>query len=1002
MGEIARVNGNTMYENPPGIPGFTGSSYFTMYKIHPFVFLAATLIPAGADDEIRFNRDIRPILSEYCFACHGPDEHDRKAKLRLDVKDPSAFESHDGITAIVPGKPDESELFYRITTEDGDEIMPPPETEKTMSPAEVELVKRWIAAGAGYEGHWAYQAPVRLGLDDADRRGPVDQLVDARLEQAGVTAAPAAAPHTLIRRLSFDLTGMPPTSKEVDEFLAAHAADPRGAISAAARRLLASPRYGERMASYWLDLVRYADTIGYHSDNPMNVYLYRQWVIGAFNANQPFDDFTREQIAGDLLPGSTVEQKVASGYNRLLQTTEEGGAQAKEYIAIYAADRVRNISSAWMGSTLGCAQCHDHKYDPFTARDFYSMAAFFADIREPAVGKREAGMQVPDEKFKRRSAELDAKIAALTKTTVTPTGATAAAQAEWEKGLATSATPSLGEWHLLGPLAGGDATKAFETPFGPEKGIDPNAAVGGKKWNKRPELTDGKVHALGSEANSAWYLYRTIKATAAAQLALSLGSDDGIRVWLNGEEKLKNNSPRGAAPGQEKITLDLKPGNNQFLMKIVNHGGGSGFYFSAGDDNLPPNIAAIVATPAGERDDKQRAELASYYLTIAPALAGARAELAAAQKEKAEFAKDLPTTLVSMAGNPRDVRILPRGNWLDDSGEVVAPAVPTFLGKLDTGDRRATRLDLAEWIASPDNPLTARTFVNRLWRLFFGAGLSRNVDDLGSQGQWPSHPELLDWLAVEFVASGWDIKHIVELIVTSDAYARAADPTPSSRERDPANRLLAHQSRFRLDAEMVRDNALAVGGILVEQVGGRSAKPYQPEGYWQHLNFPARRYSADAGESQYRRALYTHWQRSFLHPSLLAFDAPTREECTAERPRSNTPLQALVLLNDPTYVEAARAFAERIVKQGGADPAAKVRWAFRETLSRAPGEAELKLLTDLYTAQLERYTADGKAAAEALSVGLREAPSDIPAAELASWAAVARGILNLHETITRP
>ena len=963
-------------------------------------FLAVgSSVALSAEGRIRYDRDIRPILSENCFACHGPDEHERKAKLRLDVKEGGIYADRKGIIAVVPGKPDDSELLFRLLTEDREDVMPPPKTEKKLKPEEIALIKKWIEQGAEWEGHWSYDLPRKTSLPKGAHL--VDHFIGTRLDAEGLKASPPAELHTLLRRLSFDLTGLPPTQDQVAAFRKHAATDLPGALAAAADRLLDSPRYGERMAVFWLDLVRYADSIGYHSDNPMDVYPYREWVIEAFNANQGFDEFTRWQIAGDLLPNATSEQKVASGYNRLLQTTAEGGAQAKEYVAIYAADRVRSISGAWLGSTLGCAQCHDHKYDPYTAKDFYSMAAFFADVKEKGVGGREGYMPVASGNYKKRGAELDARIAQLSKEARTGTPGFAKAQAEWEKSIASSIEPSLGDWHLIGPFTGGDANKVFDTAFGPETKVDAKAALNGKKWQKRTDFPDGNVHALPGDGNAAWYLYRTITAPLATQLALSLGSDDGIRVWVNSTEQLSKNVGRGAAADQEKITVSLKKGNNQYLMKIVNHGGGAGFYFKAGGSHVPANIVAIVKKPADQRSAEEKTEVADYYLSVAPELAEARAKVEAAKREKAEFSKKLPRTLVTTATTPRTMRILPRGNWLDDSGPEVTPAIPGFLGKLDTGERRASRLDLANWVVDRENPLTARAFVNRVWKLYFGAGLSRNVDDLGAQGQWPSHPELLDWLAVDFMESGWDVKRLAKLLVTSKTYAQSSKSTVASRERDALNILLARQSRFRMDAEMVRDNALALGRILVEQIGGRSVKPYQPAGYWRHLNFPGRKWAPDSGESQYRRAVYTHWQRSFLHPSLLAFDAPSREECTAERPRSNTPLQALVLLNDPTYVEAARALGERIMKEGGDDAVARIRWAFLEALSRPPSDRDLKIVADLQVAQFKRYLADGAAGKQLLSVGLRPAPTDLPVAELAAWTTVARTILNLHETITR-
>lgn len=972
-----------------------------MNKIGSFFILLILIIGSQLSqgkEKIKFNRDIRPLLSDNCFACHGPDEHERKAKLRLDVKDGGGFENKDGLQAIIPGEATNSEVIARMISEDDDEIMPPPETGKKLTKDQIELIKQWIDEGAEYEGHWSFNSPTRTKNTDGH---PIDHFINEKLKTQNIEMSPVAPAHTLLRRLSLDLTGILPTPEELKIFTEDYSENSSIAISKATDRLLKSPRYGERMATFWLDLVRYADSIGYHSDTNMDVYLYREWVINAFNSNLKYDQFTREQIAGDLLPNPTDEQKVASGYNRLLQTTEEGGAQPKEYVAIYAADRVRNVSSAWLGGTLGCAQCHDHKYDPYTTKDFYSMAAFFADIKEKAVGRRDPGMAVATGEYKKRLTAIEKEIIELTSKTSISTPETTASQMEWEKSLSTSTKPILMKWHVIGPIPGGDPKKAFDTEFGPEKGIDPKAVISGKKWQDRTDLEDGKVHNLGNAANSVWYLYRLIKSPSATQLPLSLGSDDGIKVWLNGKEILKTNPSRGAAPDQEKVTLELKEGNNQFLMKIINHGSGAGFYFKAKGNELPPAIANAVRIPKEERNESQKKAVEQYYLSISPAMAEVRTKISSLQKEKSDMQKNLPKTLVSISTNPREMKILPRGNWLDDSGEIVQPAIPEFLGKLqDTGDR-ANRLDLANWIVSKDNPMTSRAFVNRLWKLLFGTGISSNVDDLGSQGKWPSHPELLDWLAVEFVDSGWDIQHMIRLMVSSKAYAQSSIVSPTLNEEDPLNQLFARQSRFRVDAEMIRDNALFISGLLSEKIGGRSVKPYQPAGYWRHLNFPSRKWSHDNNKDQYRRGLYTHWQRSFLHPSLLAFDAPSREECTAERPRSNTPLQALVLLNDITYVEAARSFAERIIKEGGTDLNARINWALNTALSRKGTDKEIQILSELQAQQNNRYKEDVDAAKAFNSTGIKPPPENIDPVELASWTSVARTILNLHETITR-
>lgn len=770
-----------------------------------FVLLSAVAV-SGAADPIDFNRDVRPILSDKCFFCHGPDEKHRSAKLRLDVeKDAKA--DRKGTPAIVPGKPDESELVLRITAEDESDRMPPKKANKPLTAAEIDVLTRWVKEGAKWSAPWAYVPPVRHPIPDVAGNWAanwIDRFIAARLAKEKLSPSPDADRVTLARRLSFDLTGLPPTPAEVDAFVAD--TDPR-AVEKLVDRLLASERYGERMAAYWLDLVRYADTVGYHGDQDHHASPYRDYVIDAFNRNLPFDRFTREQLAGDLLPDSGPDQKIASCYNRLLQTSHEGGVQAKEYLTIYQADRVRNLSAVWMGATVGCAQCHNHKYDPYTAKDFYALAAFFADVDE--------------------------------------------------------------EKHLRG----------------------------------------------------------------------------------------------------------------------------------GGADAIPTKRAPEVAIPTR----REREQLADLDRRIAEAeMGGDKAGREALVKERDALKKKTRLVMVTQSVPPRTVRVLPRGNWLDDSGEVVQPAVPAFLGKTP-GDQRATRLDLANWLTDPKaaGGLTARVFVNRLWYLLFGVGIAKSLDDFGGQGEPPVHPQLLDNLAVEFVASGWDVKHLVKLIVTSRAYQQSSVETAALREKDPENSLYARQSRSRLPAEMVRDTALAVSGLLVLEVGGPSAKPYQPAGYYRHLNFPKREYQTDKDARQWRRGVYTHWQRQYLHPMMRAFDAPTREECTAQRPKSNTPLAALVLLNDPTFLEAARAFAARGLELEGMTDAERVAWLFREASGRRLDEVERDVLTKLLEKNRARYKADPKAADELVKAGLAPVPKDVNVAELAAWTAVCRALLNLNETMSR-
>ncbi len=684
----------------------------------------------------------------------------------------------------------------------------------------------------------------------------------------------------------------------------------------------------------------------------------------------------------------------------LLQTTDEGGAQAKEYLAKYSADRVRNTASIFLGVTLGCAECHDHKYDPFTTQDFYNFASFFADINEVGVGNAPAfpvidGM-LADQIADKTSAIAD-KQASLNAVSREPSDARKA----WEAALAKQADTSVvaGKWQYLGPLVAASFDEAHDKSFLNEAElIDLSVGVGDKKWAEK-DFPDGAVHALDQTANAAHYLQRTLTVKAASKVELKFGSDDGIRVWVNQKEVLTNKVTRGPAPDQEKITVDLKEGENSLLLKISQGGGGAGFYYAHNNSGLPADIAAILGKT--ERTEAERNKLSDYYRDNSDELKTQRDEIAAMQKQLEQLNNSAPKTLMTRVREPRMIRVLPRGNWMDDSGAEASPTVPGFMKPLAIEGRRANRLDLANWMVDPGNPLTSRVVVNRLWKLFFGHGLAEPLDDLGAQGTRPSHPDLLDWLAVELIESGWDIKHIVGLIVNSNTYRQSSTLTVELAGLDPYNFKYARQSQYRLEAEMIRDTALAISGLLSDKLGGSSVKPYQPAGYWKHMNFPKRTWQMSGGDDIYRRGLYTHWQRMFLHPSLLAFDAPSREECTVSRPRSNTPQQALVLLNDPTYVEAARAFAERILMHGGPDDSSKLNWAYQIALSRNVNPNEANVLLDVLAKHLNTYKQNPQAADEYLSVGRRVTPENIDKSELAAWTSISRIILNLHETITR-
>ncbi len=813
------------------------------------LILMIPLSGVAAIRPIEFNRDIRPILSDNCFACHGPDADARKAGLRLDTDTGLFSNAKSGHPIVAPGSPSDSDLSSRLVHPNPDDRMPPPESKKKLTPIQIETINAWIQQGAKWQGHWFFIPPKKTNppktKNSAWSRNAIDRFILARLEREGLNPSPEADKRSLIRRLHFDLTGLPPKPDAVEAFVADDSPD---AYGQAADRLLESRHFGERMAVHWLDLVRYADTVGYHGDQEMNISPYRDYVIRAFNDNLPFNRFTIEQLAGDLLPDATMWQKVASGFNRLNMTTEEGGAQPGEYLAKYAADRVRAVGTVWMAATMGCAECHNHKYDPYTQKDFYSLAAYFADLKEvgkyPGRSGRPPEMLVPTPEESDTLKELDARI------------------------------------------------------------TDLQASVDAMKKT----LADIPVK------------------------------------------------------GELKLALRLKPEKRN-------------------------------------KDDQKT--VAEFYQKHSPELGRTQRELDDRMNERKALKAAIRRTLVSESTKPRTIRVLHRGDWMDRSGEIVQPATPAFLKGDRTTDERKSRLDLARWIVSRDNPLTARAFVNRLWKLFFGTGISKALGDLGSQGELPTHPELLDWLAVEFMDSDWDMKHMVKLMVMSSAYRQSSVAPDELIERDPYNRLLTRQSRWRLEAEFIRDNALAISGLLVDKQGGVAAKPYQPAGYYKHLNFPTRKYQPDKNDNQYRRGVYTHWQRTYLHPSMLAFDAPSREECVAERPISNTPSAALALLNDPSQVEAARAFAQRILAEGGDTPRSRLDWAFLRAVSRKPSDREAGILTNLLETQLNDFQRDKAAAKASLEVGLSKPPPESDPVKLAAWTAVARAILNLNETITR-
>jgi hypothetical protein len=890
--------------------------------------------------KIEFNRDVRPILSDNCFYCHGNDPKHREADLRLDLRDEAVKAK-----AFIPGKASESELVSRIFTDDEDDLMPPPDSHKKLTQRQKDILKKWIEQGAAYQQHWAYEKPIKATIPAG--ANPIDHLVLKRLAEIGLKPSPKADDRTLLRRLSFDLTGLPPQKSEITN------------LKSEIDSLLASPHFGERMAIAWLDQVRFADTIGYHSDNPHNVWPYRDYVIQSFNKNKPFDRFTIEQIAGDLMPDANQETRVASAFNRLILSTEEGGAQAKDYEQRMLTDRVRAIGNAWMGQTTGCAQCHDHKFDPITTRDFYTLGAFFADIKEPLIGRREAGMIVLDAEGEKKQADIAKRLAALRADFAKRRPELAAAQTAWET-KALEATTANSLWQPLKPLTASAAKKNITLK------ADKDGIVRGvidkkreeRKQNdgtetytitaKLPKGTTGirldalkeKLPGIGLASNGNFALSEVALAIVnknkqeklpiahasatfeqknfPAKNTIDGSADQKLNGWAvlgatGADQSLYLELAQPYADAEAFVTLTLSfahDGNHEIANLRLNTTTAAAPIRAPAIALPAKEIADILKAPADKRNAAQKQKLVDAYKQIAPELASLRTQLSTAEKGKADFESAAPKCIVSISDtNKRTVRILPRGDWMNESGEVVKAALPSYLPKPKIEGRYLTRLDLAQWLVSKENPLTARNVMNRLWKQFFGTGLSKVLDDLGAQGEPPVNPALLDWLACEFMDSGWDMQHMIRLIVTSHTYQQVSTSTKELTAADPYNRECARQSAFRLDAELVRDNALAISGLLVPKIGGPSVKPYQPAKYWENLNFPTREWQNDSGESLYRRGMYTWWQRSFTHPAMLAFDAPSREECTAERNRSNIPQQALVLLNDPSYVEAARAFA---------------------------------------------------------------------------------------------
>ncbi len=1195
-------------------------------------------------EPVRYGRDVRPILSDRCFQCHGPDGATRQADLRLDVRE-SAILQRDGVAAIVPGDPDASELWDRIRSTDAEVMMPPPESHRTaLTEAEQAVLRAWIKQGATYEGHWSFAAPVRPTLPDANAH-PVDAFLAAALNREGLEAEPPADPALALRRLFLDLTGLPPSPEEIDQHLAEReqlGAD--AAWSAQIETLLTTEpyrsRYAERMATPWLDQARYADTIGIHTDAGRQLWPWRDWVLRAYRDNKPFDEFIVDQLAGDLRPDATVEQKVATGFLRAHVITDEGGAIPEEYLVEYAIDRVDTTSQVLLGLTVSCARCHDHKFDPISQEDYYRLFAFFATNDEPGLYSQrpnpqrahEPFLEVPSTDQVSTRDAIAKEVETWTKELAEPSEAEREALAAFESGLpakvglvwhdlvpgelqstggttlsvtdagtilASGENPDVdvhrlrfetqgqdlrlvqldvlghpsfakgapgragngnavltgievtatsladrsqtrilnwtwmwadfeqsnedysmqrvlrppnkgwaigthtepgdrvalllsdapfgyadgtellvelryespyaqhvfghvrvgvasigdaglaqlpvteGRWYHSGPYthadlvvaddnakkgaaAKGDApakTKPkqkadiYTLKFAPELSAEldfqaSNARGRNHSWTYQPTFVDGVVHRLSVGPN-VHYMGREIYSPTDRELEIAIGSDDGFAIFVNGESVAARQIPRGAAPGQDRVTLPLRAGLNSLVFKVINTGGPGGFVYEGNPQASvlhPDVVCGLVDASFRATDDVEvlRERLAhAWRLAHSVEYRNGTTALADLAAKRVALEANIPRTMVMREmAEPRDVFLLERGQYdQPDKSRKLTPAVPAVFGTIETSTgeaKRSTRLDLARWMVDPSNPLVARVAVNRLWQMVFGTGLVSTSGDFGYQGEWPSHPELLDLLAVEFVESGWDVQHVLKLLVTSEAYQRSSAVQADVREHDPENRWLAHFPRRRMEGERIRDLALHVSGLLREEFGGAPTKPYQPAGLWAEVAMLAsntRRFERDEGDALWRRSVYSYWKRACPPPSMMIMDAPTREACVVQRSITNTPLQALLLWNDEQFLEAARLLAQRTLLESLPQDAGLTRM-FRRCTGRVPDATELEAIRGTLKWALTEYADDDAAAAAWTSAGVSLLPEGIETTQLAAWTMVAHALLNLHATVT--
>jgi hypothetical protein len=1020
------------------------------------------MLVCADEAKIDFGRQIRPLLAENCFQCHGFDENTREAGLRLDTHEGLLADIESGGKAITPGDAAKSALFERITAADSAVRMPPEETKKTLKPEEIALIKKWIDQGAKWDDHWSFVTPKRPALPDVSdkswSRNEIDRFVLARLHKEGLKPSKPAEKIALIRRVTYDLTGLPPTPAEVDAFLADESDE---AYAKVVDRLLESPRYGEHMARTWLDAARYGDTHGLHLDNYREMWPYRDWVIKAFNSNMSFDRFTTEQLAGDLLPNATLDQIVATGFNRCNVTTSEGGAIDAEYLIHYTNDRVATFGTVWMGLTLGCAVCHDHKFDPISAKDVYQLSAFFNSLDGPVMDGNSKNpapvIKVASDKQLAEMAAVDTQIGDVQKLLAADNSDVDRAQSEWEASLAVKPAGEV-NWAALNPksytsrgkanlaklednsiLASGEnpAKEVYEiiaelpaeaiTAVRLEALIDPSLPEGGagRSPNGNVVLNEFEVETATSDAPDkfqkiklvgAWADYEQPDGDFKIANAIDGNRNSGWAIGghLKRESRVAMFRPEKPLGGGKSAMLIKVRLRHQSVFNQHQFGRIRVSVTSAAsipqlhDSTVPPGVKSILAVAAEKRNDAQKSELRDYYrksVSQDPAIVKAREDIARLRERRAAMDNSLPITLVwKEMANPRPAHVLHRGEY-DKPGEVVKRQTPSALPPLGVnGDKLPSRLDLAKWLLSAEHPLTARVTVNRMWQHYFGTGLVESTEDFGTQGMQPSHPELLDWLAVEFRESGWDVKRFQKLIVMSATYRQDLKITPESFERDPKNRLLARGPRFRMDAEMVRDTALFVSNLLGTEIGGPSVKTYQPPGVWEAVGYTdsdTKNFRRDTGAALYRRSMYTFWKRTAPPPAMTTLDAPSRETCTVRRQRTNTPLAALALMNDEQFVEASRHLAERVITEGGSSDADRATYLFRLATARKPSDAELAVILGTLAKHQAKFATDEEAAKKLIAVGESKPREGLDAKQVAAWTMVANLVLNLDEVLTK-